>query len=163
MSDNIELDAIEKEMSQKCDLISLSSLKVINQPFLEPFSTYHSTGWGFVVPGVVPMPQHSNIFFVVKKEKNEKKKFGRKRKSEKHLIFDSSIHNKFKSDNLLTKIQVNYLTFIVDFSNGLLKFMGINGKFSKINHSYKRVTNKKFITFLKGLNIGQVLLLDVSP
>ena len=106
------------------------------------------------------MPHHSNISFVVKKEKN---KNGRKRKSEKHLFFDGSTHTKFKSDNLLIKIQVNYLTFIVDFSNELLKFMGIKGKFSKINHAYKRKTNKKFITFLKGLNIGQILLLGVSP
>ena len=160
MSDNIELHAIEEEMSQKCDLLSLSSLSEINQPFLEPFSINYSTDWDFDIPKIVPMPQHSNIIFVVKKEKNRK---GRKRKSEKRLIFDGSIHTKFKSDNVLIKIQVNYLTFIVDFSNELLKFMGIKGKFYKINYSFKRKTNKKFITFLKGLNIGQILLLGVSP
>ena len=160
MSDNIELDAIEEEMSQNYDLLSLSSLNVITQPFLEPISTKYSTDWSYVIPEIVPMPHHSNISFVVKKEKN---KNGRKRKSEKNLFFDGSTHTKFKSDNLLIKIQVNYLTFIVDFSNELLKFMGIKGKFSEINHAYKRKANKKFITFLKGLNIGQILLLGVSP
>ena len=155
MSDNIELDSIEEEMSRNYDLLSLSSLNSINQPFLDPFLTDYSTNLAFV-PKIVPMPKHSNIFFVVNRR-------GRKRKSEKLLIFDGSIHNKSKPDNLLIKIQINYLTFIVDFSNELLKFMGIKGKFSKINHAYKRKTNKKFITFLKGLNIGQILLLGVSP
>ena len=158
MSDNMRLDTIEEEMLRNYDLLSLSSLNSINQPFLEPFLTKYSTNWD--IPEIVPIPKYSNIFFVVKKEKNRK---GRKRKNEKLLIFDGSIHTKFKSDNLLIKIQVNYLTFIVDFSNELLKFMGIKGKFSKINHAYKRKANKKFITFLKGLNIGQILLLGVSP
>ena len=36
MSDNIELDAIEEEMSQNYDLLSFSSLNSITQPFLKP-------------------------------------------------------------------------------------------------------------------------------
>ena len=160
MSDNIELVSIEEKMSQNYELLSQSSLAEINILFLEPFSSNYSTDLDFVIPEIVSMPQHSNIFVTLKKEKNKK---GRKRKNKKHYIIDGSIHTKFVSDNLLTKIQVNYFTFIVDFSNELLKFMGIKGKFYKISYAYKRKTNKEFISILKGMNIGQILLLEVSP
>ena len=63
----------------------------------------------------------------------------------------------------MTKLQVNFLTFLVNFINEILRHLRIKGNFSQIDYSYKKRVNKKFISYLKGLNIGQVLLLGISP
>lgn len=82
--------------------------------------------------------------------KNKKNIIGRKRKEGIYQIFDDSIHTKLEEDHLLLKIQTNYLTFIVDFSNELLKFIGFEGKFYQIKHTtIKKESTKNILIFKK--------------
>lgn len=145
------------------EILSNSSLNDINIFLPENFLTIDITKPETLSPQTAQNPTNANSirFVTVKKSLNL---VGRKRK-QNHQIFDDydSIHNKFRTDNIQTKIQVDYMKFLVDFINEVLKQMRIKGKFSYIDYSIKKCVNKKYIAFLKSLNIGQVLLLGISP
>ena len=155
---------IEKEMDNDEEMLSISSSNNMNYYFEEPFSYPDKTSSDTFHPN--NREDLNRIRFVTfKKAKNL---VGRKRNSETHHNYDDydydySVHSKFRSDNLLTKIQVNFLTFLVIFINEILGHMGIKGEFSQIDYSHKKRVTKKYISYLKGLNIGQVLLLGISP
>jgi hypothetical protein len=51
-------------------------------------------------------------------------------------------HNRFTSDNLLRKVQVHYLTFLISFLNFLLKYFNYEYKFLKLDYSIKKNINK---------------------
>lgn len=164
MFDDVYFYENEKEMANLDEMLSISSLNDMNLGNEEPFSLLDRTSSDTIKPNI--LEDLKRIHFVtVKKAKNL---VGRKRNNETHhnydvYDYDYSVHNKFRSDNLLTKIQVNFLTFLVIFINEILSLMGIKGEFSQIDYSYKKRVTKKFVSYLKGLNIGQVLLLKISP
>ena len=159
---NYYFEGIEEEMLPEEDRFSISSSNGINLDFENPFLFPDRTRADTIEPNNREDLRRIR-FATVKKAKNL---VGRKRKSENHHNYDDyyySIHNKFRSDNLSTKLQVNFLTFLVNFINEILRHMRIKGNFSQIDYSYKKRVTKKFISYLKGLNIGQVLLLGISP
>ena len=73
------------------------------------------------------------------------------------------VHGKLGSDNILRKIQVDYLSFIVMFANAVLIKFGYDDHFVKISYKLKRTVNKKYISFIKRLTIGDILCWDISP
>jgi len=95
-----------------------------------------------------------------KKEKTKKLlKRGKKRKdNEKNLTF----HDKNSSDNLLRKIQVHYLSFIISYSNDILKSLNYKKKFLKLNYKFKSNINKNFVDSLKKKNIGDIISTEIS-
>ena len=73
------------------------------------------------------------------------------------------IHGKFDEDNIIRKIQVSYINFIIDFMNILLII--INRKdlhFIPLNYYYKRKVNKEHRTSLKNTTIEEVLKNKIS-
>ena len=89
------------------------------------------------------------------------KKRGRKplRKSKRH-------HNAFDQDNIIRKIQVHFLSFIIYFSNDLiLTFLPTykNLSFKNIQYELKKTVNHAYIENLKKKNIGDILQLKASP
>ena len=72
-------------------------------------------------------------------------------------------HGKDATDNILRKIQVHYLNFIICFMNELLKHSGYTYKLIKIDYNIKKVINKNNILSLKKMNIGEILCLKASP
>jgi hypothetical protein len=69
-------------------------------------------------------------------------------------------HDRFGKDNLKSKIQNHYISFIIDYVNYILLFLGYRKQFYKI--SYKDKIKMKFSS-LKDKNIGEILQNNVSP
>ena len=118
-------------------------------------------------------PFQNNFNFEEKKEKVNKiinnsrikNLKGRKRKRDKfHINYNYRyIHDKFGTDNLLRKIQVHYLSFIVQFANVVLNKFEYDEFFVKTDYKLKKTVNKDYISFLKGLTISDILCWDISP
>ena len=74
--------------------------------------------------------------FMIKKHSNQltKKKRGRDKKKEQN----KKVHDKSSTDNILSKIQNHYLSFIIDFLNNILKFLNYNQKFLKSDYNYRK-------------------------
>ena len=83
---------------------------------------------------------------------------GRKRKKENEN--SKKIHNKYSEDNILRKINVHFLNFIILFLNEILPKFNIidkKDKFVDINGQYKKIINKKTFNTIKNETIAQFL------
>ena len=101
----------------------------------------------------------TNMFIITRK--NNKK--GRKRKMEyEKEIFDNNYHNKYISDNVIRKIQVHFISFIITFINLVLLELGYRDIFLNINYSFKADLNKRNIIKIKNSNIGYILCQKIS-
>ena len=93
------------------------------------------------------------------------KKRGRKsmKKKQRH------IHSAIDDDNILRKIQVHFLSFLVSFTNDYIDALSININKKKIIHfkhfdyKFKKMINHESIGKMKASNIGQILQKRASP
>ena len=94
------------------------------------------------------------VFLTKKRGKNTNKKQIRKRKT----------HVKYALDNVLVKIQVHFLNFLVDFANDALKHIIKDRKyyFLKLNYNFKRNIKYNHFNELKTLKIKEILSQDIS-
>ena len=82
---------------------------------------------------------------------------------------NSHTHSALDDDNILRKIQVHFLTFLVSFTNDYIDsiFPNINKKsiphFRQIDYKVKRTINHKSIEEMKSLTIGEILKKQASP
>ena len=74
----------------------------------------------------------------------------------------NKIHDKHTIDNVLRKIQVNYITFLISFINEILKNLNFNERFLKLDYSIKKNINKDFFESLKTKNIGEIICSKIS-
>ena len=90
-------------------------------------------------------------------------KIGRKRKKEnENEIFDDTVHNKYRSDNVIRKIQVHFISFIITFINLMLLELGYSDIFCNINYTFKANVIKRNIIKLNKSNIGYILKQKIS-
>jgi len=89
----------------------------------------------------------------------EKKKRGREITGNKNKL---KCHDKNSSDNLLRKIQVHYISFIISFINEILENLGYNQKFFKLDYKFKFNIKKEFVESLKTKNIGEIICNEIS-
>ena len=112
-----------------------------------------------------------NKFNVIKdnlEEKNENLiKFNiskkRGRKTEK---IGKRQHSALDQDNIIRKIQVHFISFIIDFTNDIIQAIVENDKnifFKSINYEYKKIVNHSYILNLFSKKIGEILQLKASP
>ena len=102
----------------------------------------------------------SNIF---KKKKIYFEIKHRGRKSTK--LLNNKTHRKSDFDNILEKIQVHFINFIINLSNDALKI--IKGKnfrkaFKNINYDFKKKINIDYIKKLQSYSIKDILIIDIS-
>ena len=72
-------------------------------------------------------------------------------------------HGKFDQDNIIRKIQVSYMNFLIDFINEIIKVIGLNKiKFIPLDYSYKTNVNKKHRKKLENETIEDVLKNKIS-
>ena len=91
----------------------------------------------------------------------EKRKRGRETtKTDKKNI---KIHNRYTDDNLLRKIQVHYIKFILSFINEILKKLNYYKKFLNLDYKFKKIINKDFVQKLKMKNLGEIISEKISP
>jgi hypothetical protein len=91
----------------------------------------------------------------------KKKKRGRKPKK-----LSKRIHNALDQDNIIRKIQVHFLSFIIFFCNDLIQTILPNNKdlvFKNIVYEIKKTVNHAYIENLKSKSIGDILQLKASP
>jgi hypothetical protein len=74
----------------------------------------------------------------------------------------NKIHDKHTIDNVLRKIQVNYITFLISFINEILKNLNYNERFLKLDYSIKKNINKDFFESLKTKNIEEIICSKIS-
>ena len=138
------------------DLITFSSENLLNENEINPFPinpyTIESNSFENGVNN-----HNNNIFFNVTKSVLHLR--GRKRK---HYV-NQKCHDKYIPDNLLRKIQVHFLSFIIDYSNAVLfKFGNKRNVFFDIDYKFKSNIKKDFLSFLKASDIGYVLCQNIS-
>ena len=74
-------------------------------------------------------------------------------------------HNAYSYDNILRKIQVHYLNFMISFINDCIKSLNQNKniRFKKINYKLKRKISKVFFDNMKNSSINEILKnIDIS-
>lgn len=71
-------------------------------------------------------------------------------------------HDKFSSDNLLRKIQVNYLSFIIYFLNDILKNFNYQHRFLKLDYEFKKQVKKNSVDSLKNKSIEEIVSNKIS-
>ena len=89
-----------------------------------------------------------------------KKLSGRKRKRE--IKEGGKTHNKFAHDNIIRKINVGFLNFLIKFINAILNKLNINGKFEEINGTFKKKIKIKEIEEWKKYTVKKLLTLDIN-
>lgn len=72
------------------------------------------------------------------------------------------IHDKNAMDNLLRKIQVHFLNFIISYINDILKVLNYKEQFLKIDYNFKKNINKDFMDNLKTKKISDIVCIDIS-
>lgn len=90
-----------------------------------------------------------------------RKKRGRPKANEQNKK-EKIVHDKFSHDNLLRKIQVHYISFIVSFMNEILKILNYPQQFLKLSYSFKKNVNKRFVDSLKSKNLREILCNEIS-
>ena len=73
-------------------------------------------------------------------------------------------HGKYDEDNIVRKIQVSYINFIIDLINEVLKGIGRKDlSLIPLDYLFKRVVNKKQRDFLKSHTVEEVIQSKTSP
>jgi len=90
---------------------------------------------------------------------------GRKRKDKIEDINVKKVHSKTSQDNILTKIQTYYITFIISLANDIIKELKGKNKnlcFKDIDYNIKKRVKSEYMTKLKDLSVKDILQNPVS-
>ena len=99
--------------------------------------------------------------FTVKKPKQLINHLKRGRKKQK-INENEKYHDKRAEDNLLRKIQVHFLTFIISFMNELFEIFKIKQKLGNLNYEFKSNVNKTHIKYLQNTNIREIICHEIN-
>ena len=108
---------------------------------------------------------YSKIDENINENENEIKKIRRGRKTLSG-IRTKRVHDASDYDNILRKIQVHYLTFIISFINDLIDAFIPNykeSKFKNLRYDLKKTVNHSYVESLKNKTIGEILQFRASP
>ena len=93
------------------------------------------------------------------------KKPGRKINSKREKIHNKKEHTKVSQDNIITKVQTHYISFIISLANDIiLNSIGKNKDliFKDIDYNIKKKTKSEYIEILKDLCVKDILKKPVS-
>ena len=100
--------------------------------------------------------KYQRNYFKVSKLNNPR---GRKReRGEKN----KSPHDKYKKDNITTKIRVHSINFVRELVNFVLKVLGFDCEFRNISYYFKRRIKNKEIILLKKMAIKEIIFQQLS-
>ena len=113
--------------------------------------------------------KEAKLYLFVNPEKNKinnlftsrlfvKKKRGR----EKKKIENKKDHNNKSTDNILRKIQVHYLTFIIDFVNDILRLLNYKQQFYPLEQEFKNNIKKNHIMELAKKTLADIVCNNIS-
>ena len=76
-------------------------------------------------------------------------------------------HTALDDDNILRKIQVQFISFIIHYSNDVVSFFVDDYKnkpiFKDVDYELKKVVNHKNVESLKGKTIGEIIQSKITP
>ena len=125
---------------------------VIYEPLILPVLTLPDTDVPPILP-VLTLPDTQKNLFSIESHKR------RGRKTHKN---GPIIHRSDSFDNLLRKIQVHFLNFLIDFCNDALRTEYENfDSFKQINFRYKERVNYNHLKRLKQYSIRDILNLKI--
>ena len=81
------------------------------------------------------------------------------------LLTDESekkIHDKYSVDNMLRKIQIHYLNFIILFLNEILKNLNYKQRFLKLDYNFRKTIKKDFVELLKKSTLKDIVINKIS-
>ena len=105
--------------------------------------------------GAIPRVEDIN-----QNEINLRKKRGRK----SFNINIKRVHDKYSDDNIIRKIQGNYINFLVEFVNELLKTIGRKDlSFVSLDYNFKKIINKGHRHALNSETLREFFSKDISP
>ena len=93
---------------------------------------------------------------------NESTLLTKKRRGRQTSNKNGKAHDKNSTDNLLRKIQVHYMTFIICFINEILNQLNYQQTFLKLDYEYKKNVSKKFSDILKNKNLSDIICNKIS-
>lgn len=120
--------------------------------------------------------KYRKLFFFPKNNGKPVRFMGKKRGKKKSNFDSIHKHDKMAKDNIIRKLQVHYISFLINFVNFIitklfpgdfrnykqLKFAD-DYLFKKLNHQQIRIVNKSFLSLLKSKTIGEILCNSISP
>jgi hypothetical protein len=155
------------ELESKNSIISFNNTRTENESFesqIENISLHEMLDISqYNIPRQEEQKKNSNIF-ITNVVTNDTSLLGNKKRG-RHSISeneDKKNHDRFSDDNILRKIQVHYLSFIISFINDILKSLGFKEKFLNLNYKFKQVVNKRQFNKLKRSNIGEIISNKIS-
>ena len=127
---------------------------VIYEPLILPVLTLPDTDVPPILP-VLTLPDTQKNLFSIESHKR------RGRKTHKN---GPIIHRSDSFDNLLRKIQVHFLNFLIDFCNEALKteYENSDYSFKQINYKVKKEIKYSYLKNLKHCSIKDILNFDIS-
>ena len=111
------------------------------------------------------------LIFIITKEKekefgneflNRKKKTGREPKDPFNSKINKTQTRKFERDDILTKNQVHYFTYIIYVGNALLEKFGIKEKFMQIDYSFKKKVNFDYFLELREKKLVDIISMEIT-
>ena len=73
-------------------------------------------------------------------------------------------HGKYDEDNIIRKIQVSYINFVINFINEISKAIGRKDLILiPLEYFFKRIVNKKHRAFLKSNTVEEIIQCKTSP
>ena len=114
-------------------------------------------------------PKYIRRIFNLKLYDKNKNLINKKRGRRSLKVNLSHVHSALDDDNILRKIQVHFLTFLVSFTNDYINalFPNMDKKnllyFRHIDYKLKKTINHNSIEKIKKLKIGEILQRDASP
>ena len=109
--------------------------------------------------------QESNLIKTMKKKETTKLRKKRKSiKEVKEIIIKK--HTALDDDNILRKVQVQFISFIIHYSNDVISFLvkGFEKKpsFQDVDYELKKVVNHKNVESLKKKAIGEIIQFNIT-
>jgi hypothetical protein len=105
---------------------------------------------------------------IFSKNKTEKIKKLRKKRILNEKVKDIIIktHTAFDHDNILRKLQVHFISFIITYSNDVISFLVDDENipyFQDVDYELKKVVNLKNVERLKKKEIGEIIQFKITP
>ena len=98
-------------------------------------------------------------FDIISRKRKLFKTTSRGRKSE---IGQAKIHKKAAKDNILRKVNVCFLNFVIVLANIIVTYFGFKGKFIDLEQNFKTNITKKLLKKLKSFTFEQLLCINNS-
>ena len=93
-------------------------------------------------------------------------KFISKKRRGRHRLNDPkserTFHDKNSWDNILRKVQVRILNFIISYANAILKEFNYEDQFFNLNYGFKNNVNKEFFESLKNSTLSNIVCNNIS-